>query len=177
MSILIGLDPGARNTGIIAIQDDGHIMAVTVTNSGALLPVPADYLADVIGETLRLLTHDPLNPTIRVESITRPNWHVGKGQGGGSASNPEALLGTAQVLGAVMAHFDCELIPPGRNGSKPLGAYPTDLVSDAERRKEGWEQRVGGGKLRHVRSAWDVANYSPLATRPLRTLNFKKVAK
>lgn len=156
-SILVGLDPGARDTGIVGIRSDNTVSGVTVHNDGDLLPVPPAYLRDVITELDRL-TDGVDHVLVCVESIHRPNWHVGKGQGGGAASNPEALIGTAMVLGAVLHRFpDATLVPPGRNGSRPLRDYPAALVSDGERRRDGWEDRVGTGKLRHQRSAWDVA--------------------
>lgn len=165
MKAVIGIDPGARDTGIIAKitgPDGTRVIGVTVHNSGGLLPIPADYIRDVITEVDHLASLGD-HVVIGVESITRPNWHVGKGQGGGAASNPEALLGAAMLLGAVVDQFDCILIPPGGNGSRPLGDYPPGLVSVGEQRRDGWETRVGSGKLRHQRSAWDVAAAAEVA--------------
>ena len=154
----IGVDPGARDTGLIIIRDDGTVTGATVHNDGALLPVPTRYLRDVV-DTIRELS-DTDTPRVFVESVTRPSWHVAKNASRGAASNPESLLGTCMVLGAVLDAFpQATLVPPGKNGSRPLGTYPAALVSDGERRKPGWEMRVGTGKLRHQRSAWDVARF------------------
>lgn len=155
---IIGIDPGARTTGIIATTTTGEILAHDlITNPGDLLPVPPAYLA-AVNTAIAAYTaaHGPA--TLRVESITRPNWHVQKKAKRGAASNPEALIGTAMVLGAVLAiHPDAELIQPKNNGGNPLACYPTELVGPRERAKPGWEQRVGTGQLRHARSAYDIA--------------------
>ena len=160
--MIVGVDPGARNTAVLSISDSGAVFAVTVHNEGPLLPVPRDYLTRVVQEIHDMTRGVDEAVTVRVEGVTRPNWHVAKAAGGGSASNPEALLGTAQVLGAVLSHFPCEVVAPGGHGSKPMGAYPPELVSDGERRRPGWELRVGTGKLRHQRSAWDIAHTPPV---------------
>lgn len=163
MAALIGIDPGSRNTGVMAIFDDGRAVGVTVTNEGPLLPIARPYLREIGATVDDLISQAEGEVTVKVESVTRPNWHVGKGQGGGAASNPEALLGTAQVLGAILAWYDAEIVPPGRHGSRPMAHYPDALVSAGEKRKPGWETRVGTGKLRHQRSAWDIAHYLPPA--------------
>ena len=161
MTVLIGLDPGARDTGIVAVYPDGTIDGRTVHNDGPLLPLSRPYMlavGDVIEELCQNAGGDY---TLRVETVVRPNWHVAKAAGGGSASNPEALLGTAQLLGAIIGWYECEIVRPGKHGSKPMGYYPEQLVSDGERRREGWEGRVGTGKLRHQRSAYDIALTEP----------------
>lgn len=161
MTTLIGVDPGARDTGIVAIRADGTLSHVSIHNDGPLLPLDRAYLLDVKAVVDELIRDAGDDHTLRVETVVRPNWHVAKASGGGSASNPEALLATAQLFGAILGWYDCELVRPGGNGSGKLGTYPPALVSDGERRREGWELRVGTGKLRHCRSAYDVALTEP----------------
>ncbi|GAB7515151.1 hypothetical protein TSUKUMMB_00260 [Rhodococcus sp. no. 34] len=79
---------------------------------------------------------------------------------GRAAVDPTALLATAEILGAILGFpwtNHVIQIRPNKNGSQPLGTYPGVLVSPGERRKAGWEARIGGGQLRHARSAYDVA--------------------
>lgn len=159
MTITIGVDPGARTTAVVAVDTATHepLALVLVRNTGDLLPLPADYLRAVTTDVARMAAdHDA--ELVRVEGVNRPNWHIG-GKAKGAATDPTGLLGAAQVLGAVVAtaHIPVEIIPPGRNGSAPMGAYPAALVSTGERRTPGWETRTGTGQLRHARSAYDVA--------------------
>lgn len=157
--VVVGIDPGGRDTGIVAISPDGTVRTAAVTNPGELLPLPAGYLADVLAAVAELVAGR--HAIIRVEDVKRPNWHVAKDAKRGAATNPTGLLATAQVLGAIRAVYrNAELVPPGGNGSKPLGAYPLALVGDRERTTPGWELKIGQGKKRHLRSAWDIANYS-----------------
>lgn len=68
--------------------------------------------------------------------------------------NVRGLLDTARVIGWLdvwLAPSRTVLeVPPGRHGSGPLAAYPAELV--------GPRERSGSGKMRHVRSAFDVAH-------------------
>lgn len=159
MTVTVGIDPGGRTTAIIAADTTtGEPLAlVMVDNTGDLLPLPVDYVRAVANDAQRLADQHNAT-TVRVEGINRPSWHVG-GKAKGAATNPTGLLAAAQILGAVIATTTrpVEVIPPGRNGSRPMGAYPPALVSDGERRTPGWQTRTGTGKLRHARSAYDVA--------------------
>lgn len=150
---ILGIDPGGRTTGL-AVQGHNAIAHATVVNPGVVLPPPREYLQAVIKAALALADDQNVD-LIAVESVRRPNWHAG-----GAAANPTGLLGTMGVYGAALAYdwpVPVVAVPPLRNGSKPLGSYPEHLVSDGERRKSGWQLRVGSGQLRHARSAWDVA--------------------
>ncbi|MFC7450525.1 crossover junction endodeoxyribonuclease RuvC [Rhodococcus daqingensis] len=154
--MVIGVDPGARDTGLCVIAGRDVVTHDTVNNPHDLFPAHENYLHHVVLRLNELvLEHDCR--LIAVESIRRPNWHM-KGR---AAADPSALLATAEVLGAVLSHrwlrSPIVQVPPGRNGSNVLGAYPTELVSASERRAAGWQLKVGGGKLRHARSAYDVA--------------------
>lgn len=155
--IVVGVDPGARSTGVVVVSAGEVIHCVLLENKGALLPVPAGYVAGVVGEVTGLVARFP-GCVVAVEGVNRPSWHVAKSAKRGAASNPTGVIGTAVVLGAVMgACPDCVVVPPGRNGSRPLGAYPDCLVGVGEKRREGWRSRVGTGAKRHVRSAFDIA--------------------
>lgn len=174
--IILGIDPGAVATGFALT---GHkprqrltlLASATVlrTKSTQQLPVDPAYLHDVI-DTCAQLTHSAERDAfsdkgtvapirIAIEGLTRPNWHMH----GRAAANPEPLLAAAIVLGnlqawAVTTYGRYTEIPPGGNGSAILSQYPEPLVSDAERRKPNWQMRIGEtGKLRHERSAFDVA--------------------
>lgn len=159
MPIIVGVDPGARTTAIVAVDTKTHdvLGLVLVKNTGTLLPLPTDYLRAIAADVNQLAKRHNAD-AVHVEGVNRPSWHMG-GKAKGAATDPTGLLGAAQVLGAVIASTTrtVHVIPPGRNGSRPMGAYPEALVSDGERRKQGWQTRVGTGQLRHARSAFDVA--------------------
>ena len=164
---VVGVDPGGRTTGIVAILSGGVVRTATVTNPGELLPLEVGYLVDVVETVRDMVGGDGSAANLFVEDVKRPSWHVARDAKRGAATDPTGLLATAQVLGAIRAAFPTAvLVPPRRNGSKPLGAYPEALVSAGERRKPGWQTRVGTGKMRHLRSAWDIATYyqNPLHT-------------
>lgn len=164
---VIGIDPGARDTGIIGTHKD-RLIFQTIHNDGPMLPLDRDYLARIINAVDTLLDDLP-GASIRVESVVRPSWHVQTKASHGAATNPEPLLSTAIVLGAILGTYpNAHIVPPGHNGSKPLAAYPECLVSDRERSREGWQTRTDSrGKLRHMRSAWDIATHpGPLDQEP-----------
>ena len=158
MRTVLGIDPGARATGLCVLSGDEIIAHRTITSGGAYFPAQRLYVRDVV--TTAVLLHDLYEAElIAIETITRPSWHM-KGR---AAVDPTALLATAEVLGAVLGvdwPVNVTQIRPNKNGSQPLGAYPGVLVSPAERRKAGWEARIGGGQLRHARSAYDVARHA-----------------
>lgn len=154
---VVGIDPGGRDTGLILV-DGARVSGRSVRSGGELLPVSQDYVQAVLAEVAELVASTSERVVVCVEGVTRPSWHVQASASHGAAANPTGLIAAAVVLGAVMgAYPHAVVVPPGGNGSKPLGAYPAGLVSEGERRKSGWELRVGSGKLRHQRSAWDVA--------------------
>ena len=119
--------------GLLVVNSDAPVLSV-------------DYLAEVIDAARDLIYRGAeaggCAPIVAVEDLVEPNPHLG-------LSNVKGLMDTAQVLGALRAHFDVVLVAPGGNGSAPLQTYPAELVGDNEPK--------GTGKLRHARSAWDVA--------------------
>ena len=109
------------------------------------LPGP-DYLGYVVDEVERaLLVLGELGEgdvILAVESMVVPKGY--------RITSAAGLLGPALVLGAVLGCFDSPfLVPPGHHGQGPREAYP---ASDW-----GKQEKKGTGKLRHVRSAWDIA--------------------
>lgn len=161
MSTVLGIDPGARSTGLCVLSDGEILAHQTVTSEGDIFPAQRRYVLNVVSTAASLYEAINVHSTydidlVAIETITRPSWHM-KGR---AAVDPSALLATAEVLGAILGHawpVDVIQVRPSKNGSRPLGAYPDELISPAERRKKGWEHRIGGGQLRHARSAYDVA--------------------
>lgn len=155
--IALGIDPGARWTGLALIEDtrDGipRLIASTTIDRGEsddLLDVPDEYLLEITE-----LAIDPfrlrLPDVVGVEWVRRPSWRV---KGKAKPLDPSAIMATALVVGAVYHHLahhvDCpvERIRPLGNGRLlPLRSYPNPLGTDGK----------GTDRLRHERSAYDVA--------------------
>lgn len=169
--IVVGVDPGARQTGLaVAVVTGAYANGAGVSLLGSttvtrddriadLLEPDERYLALVLGAIRDAVTgHKP--DVIAVELVSRPRQHLNGGRArggkGGAAADPTALMATATVIGAVFgrswAPADLVRVPPGGNGSRPVGAYPVELRGPRESL-----HTVGTGQLRHERSAYDVA--------------------
>jgi hypothetical protein len=163
---VVGVDPGERETGLVRREGRTLHAHTVVTNpspatSGMKTAVisPA-YVATVLTTidemVLGAFARTGKQPVVAVESLTAPHGKTG-------LVSVRPLISTGVLLGAILAHLghhrpiiaDIVLVPPGGHGSLPLAAYPRELV--ASREALGGMLRVGGGKLRHARSAWDIA--------------------
>jgi hypothetical protein len=164
-AVVLGVDPGAKGTGLALVAHGQlrHAETVRTVRADPLRPAHT-YLASVLEQvTLALIDagqRGELVEAIAVEGVTKPNPHMNR-RNGRAATDPSHIMGAAMVFGAVVAHdwpVRVLVVRPGGNGSRPLGAYPSPLVSDAERRVSGWQMRPAGtGKLKDQRSAYDVA--------------------
>lgn len=162
--VWIGIDPGARSTGVTA-RLDFDVVAWDVVERGAdetEVGPGVDYiravLAGIHGMYTTVLDTVPALRMVRfaVEGVRRPNPHVNR-RNGKATTDPTAIIGAAMVLGAVLADRAAIVVPPGGNGSGLLASYPHVLVTDAERRK-GVNRPAGqSATIRHARSAWDVS--------------------
>lgn len=150
--VVLGVDPGGRQTGLVVRYGSACLAADLVTRDGPETFPGADYLAEVVEAIGGLLVYASQDlpelagagwPLVAVEGVVHPNGHV-------RMINAAGLLGTATVLGAVLAHFPAALVvPPAGNGAGPRSAYPAALWPPTEKR--------GAGRCRHLRSAWDIA--------------------
>jgi hypothetical protein len=153
--IVVGVDPGGATTGIVVRDGATPVRAMLVSNSDG--DMSAGYLAEVIDALDDAIT---MRMLCAVEGLVEPNPHV-------RLANVRGLLDTAQVLGAVRhqaAVWTAQgrlsgvvVVPPGGHGSAPLACYPAVLVGEREKR--------GTGRLRHGRSAWDIAGAGVMLAR------------
>lgn len=160
--VVIGVDPGARETGVAVLD-------VTDTPGLGVAPlldqctirrldrdrpdqVPADYL-DSVASILGLMIESHLPPTggvVGVEGVRSPR---GFANGRRHTIDPAGIIGASITYGAILAalgdrHVVRRIVRPAGNGHLlPLTAYPTPLATNGK----------GTDKLRHVRSAYDVA--------------------
>jgi hypothetical protein len=154
MLYVVGIDPGGRDTGLVAgygrypdtLTHAGHTL-VRRPNEPLLAPSPA-ALTEVIAAAHTLLSAAPESADqllVAVEGLHAPNPHI-------RVTDPSGIMATAIVWGAILGTaWPCPLltVPPGRNGSAPSAAYPAPLRQAAGGR--------GRDNARHLRSAWDVA--------------------
>lgn len=151
---VIGIDPGAKHTGIVLRQHRDVLHHVTIANP-AYPAITQDYLDRVLNavQTAKVAataaTFPRSTPLIAVEGVEAPNPHLGM-------INTLGVLGIAQVLGAIRGRFRVVVVDPGKNGKLPLQTYPPALIGPRE------TGVYGQGKLRHERSAWDVAGKAHL---------------
>lgn len=157
---VLGIDPGDTDTGLCVRADREVLAQLTIHRvseesfGGRGIAVGPRYVAQVLAAVAGLVDeHAP--ELVACESVVEPNPHVNR-RNGRSLTKVGPILGASVVLGAITAAYpEVVWVPPGKNGSMPLFAYPAELVTDHERRHG--LNRIGGGSLRHVRSAFDVA--------------------
>lgn len=138
--LVIGVDPGGQETGIV-LRDGNEVI------TGILLRrLRSDSLTDYLAEHVRCLKD--LRSTygddiaIVCETITVPSPHV-------RVIAVQGLLDTQFLIGGLCVAFPgLILVEPSGHGSQPLFSYPSSLV--------GPRERVGAGRFRHLRSAFDV---------------------
>lgn len=162
---VLGVDPGARWTGIVLVSAFGgrvekllYWETIERSAGGVVLPLPAEYTNQVLAVLNAIESEPQLGfDLVGIEGVNRPSWHMG----GRAAANPEAIMGTAWLGGIVQGAYpeESRIVTPGGNGAGALSSYPEQLVSSSERRRANWKGTIGGpkAKLRHVRSAYDVA--------------------
>lgn len=154
MTVVVGIDPGGRQSGLVARLGDQLLAADLLTRDGADVFPTAAYLAEVVQAIVGLeayvyADHGPA--VIAVEGVVHPSGHV-------RMINAAGLLGTATVLGAILLRYPAAIVvPPAKHGAGPRKAYPARLWPPTETK--------GTGKHRHVRSAWDVAQGGLLLSR------------
>ena len=152
--IVLGIDPGGAHTGIVVIDSqatgDAGLLAHTTIDchDRPRSHIDRPYLGAIIEWASDACWEYGVH-LVAVEGVTRPKGHAA-GRAG-HLIDPTGLIGTAQVLGAILGQTwpgPLVVIPPGGNGtSLPLNGYPTTIRGT----------RAGQDNRRHARSAYDVA--------------------
>jgi hypothetical protein len=145
--VIVGVDPGGRDTGIVIRHDERLLWSDTVhRDQGEAVDTYARRVrraVDAAVERAGLISTAPR--AVAVEDVVEPSPHV-------RLTNVRGLLDTAVVLGAVLTHdlAPVVLVLPYHHGGGPLIAYPEALRPTRGR-------GLGKDALRHVRSGWDIA--------------------
>lgn len=149
-STVMGIDPGARYTGIIVRDNDEPIYS-------GIFVRPADMTSTNWAlESVRLAieVYEEYQPThIALEGISDPKGFY-KGQQ--AAINPKDIIRTGVVLGALVATWpEAIIVDPGGNGDRHESFYPDAL--NGRRPKTLAGSNKGANTRKHEKSAYDVA--------------------
>lgn len=144
---ILGIDPGGRSTGWCVTDGDQPVEAEVVEREQ---DQPVHTYAAAVAQFLQAKWFRHEVELVCVEGLVAVTPHVRD-----RPISPTGLLQAAVVFGAVTAVFHSdpmtplEVVRPGGHGSQPLLAYPRLLV--------GARETKGTGRMRHARSAYDVA--------------------
>jgi hypothetical protein len=132
---VVGVDPGGSDTGIVLRAADKLLAFDVVSRRAAAGEVRAElpdgaYLCRVVDTVVRFSALTRGSTIVTIEGIKKPTGFAG---GKRAPMNPMGLIATGMTLGAV------------------LPAYPSALRPTSGR-------GAGADRLRHARSAWDVAD-------------------
>jgi len=157
MKTFIGIDPGARYTGVSVRKGDEVLLSSTYVRPQDMLPVTwAVYVVDAIRD--EVISQFP-EALIGIENVTIPNTHNG---GKLNLMNPKPVIHLALVVGALATAFpDAVIVRPGKNGSQEK--YPA--VLEGRRPKDLPGESNGAGTRNHERSAYDVAGIAEILHR------------
>lgn len=150
--IVLGVDPGGASTGFV-LRDGRDLLAHDVLDRDN---APRPLWVEACVEAATNMAHEADVDLVAIEDLNDPVPQMGM-------TSVRGLIDTAVVIGALLGWAqdpvtgtDVTLVPPGRHGRAAegygraglLAAYPEALVGPRE---------TGGGRMRHARSAWDVA--------------------
>lgn len=151
MSIVIGIDPGPRYTGVSVRDDNRVLLSSTYVRPDGIEPITwAITVTNIIKK--EVIAFYP-EAQIGIEGVATPHSHI---NGQKSLINPKWLIHLSMVVGALAQAFpDAVIVRPGKNGSQPLDSYPAQLKG--RRPKDLPGTTIGAGTRNHERSAYDVA--------------------
>jgi hypothetical protein len=151
--ITIGIDPGARYTGV-SVRDGNKVLLSSTFVKPEETPIVswAVELVEIIKK--EVIAHYRDAP-IGIEGISAP-----KGFAGGKKApiNPKYIINAGIVLGSLAQAFpNAVIVKAGRNGKQDW--YPGEL--EGRRPKDLPGNSDGAGTRNHERSAFDVAGEVP----------------
>lgn len=149
---ILGIDPGARYTGVVVRDGDAVLHASTLVRPRDLASGTA-WALRVVEDIEAILRDFPAGMPTSVEGISDPK---GFHRGSQAPINPKDIIRAAIVLGAVVARWPSSIIvPPGGNGSQHYTRYPDALIGRRDAGLPGSSN--GAGTRGHEQSAYDVA--------------------
>lgn len=159
---VVGIDPGARYTGVVVRDGDAVLHASTLVRPDAASAT--DWAVAVTVEAERILRGFPAGTPVGVEGVSDPK---GFNRGQRAAINPRDIIRAAVVLGAVVATWPSAIVvPPGGNGSQHYTHYPASLIGRRPAALPGSTNNAGTRD--HEQSAYDVAGKAARVAYPPR---------
>ena len=154
--IVIGIDPGAKYTGV-SVRDLAN--NTILLSSTYVRPEETNIVtwAVQVAETIRREVVEAFpDAKIGIEGLSDPK---GYNNGKKSPLNPKHVIRAGVVLGAIAMMFkDAVIVPPGHNGTSRTG-YPDELNGRRPKTLPGVSK--GAGTRNHEKSAYDVAGDVP----------------
>lgn len=158
MSLIGGIDPGAKYTALTIIKDDKIVLSSTYVRPD---DVPIFYWADQVCSLLEEELDKWEGITIGVEGVVKPQTHF---QGKKSFVKPEYLINVGIMAGSVASRlakkYKVVIVRPGKNGSNSI--YPPELEG---RRPASLAGIAAPGVRGHERSSYDIAIQVPLLSK------------
>lgn len=148
---VIGVDPGARYTGVVVRDGDVVLHASTLVRPVEM--TGTDWAILCVEQVRSIVKDFPATMPMGVEGVSDPKgFHRGKS----AAINPKDILRAGIVLGAVVAVWPtAHIIKPGGNGSQHYSHYPAALIGRRPADLPG--STNSAGTRDHEQSAYDVA--------------------
>lgn len=154
---MIGVDPGAKYTGVVIRDGDVVLYAATLLRDEEA-DSPLEYARTVV-DALRIVRKEYPDYPLAVEGISDPK---GFNRGQRAAINPKYVMRMAAVAGAVAATFpESIIIPPGGNGTQHISQYPDSLKGRRNKDLPGFNPAAKSPRG-HEQSAFDVAGKGAL---------------
>lgn len=154
--IVLGIDPGAKYTGI-SVQ---NTIDETLLLSGTFVK-PDDTPIFTWGEELAVLIQQEIlslypDAVIGIEGLSDPKGYQ---NGKKSPINPKHVIRTGIVAGILVGRLNpAVVVPPKKNGNSRVG-YPPELTGRRPKDLPGLS--LGAGTRNHERSAYDVGREVP----------------
>lgn len=164
---VVGVDPGARYTGVVVRDGDAVLHSSTLVRPQEMAS-GTEWALSVIAQLRVILADFPAMMPMGIEGISDPK---GFQHGKKAAINPKDIIRAGIVLGAVVATWPTAvIIDPGNNGSQHYSHYPAELIGRRPADLPGAAN--GAGTRNHEQSAFDVAGkaasvFYPKASEPL----------
>lgn len=150
---VIGIDPGARYTGVVIRDGDAVLHSSTLVRSQEMSS-GTDWALLVVQQVDAIIAAAGIEVLpVGIEGISDPK---GFQHGKRAAINPKDIIRAGIVLGALAQRFpDAFIVPPGNNGSQHYSHYPDVLIGRRPAELPGSSNSAG--TRNHEQSAYDVA--------------------
>lgn len=147
---VLGIDPGARYTGISLRDNDTPIYSAIFVRPQSMSAT--EWALEC--SRLALEVYNEYKPSyVALEGISDPKGFY---KGEQAAINPKDIIRTGIVLGALVATWpDAIIVEPGGNGDRHESFYPESL--SGRRPKDLAGSNKGSNTRKHEKSAYDVA--------------------